>query len=309
MNPTTHPEFYTKLVTWLQKTKSEHKFSRNLANWVKHCKAFRVIRVWPKVYNPESWCADKDYAVRPLNRYHDNHIFLTDQEGEFFFETEDRRSKGTPVDWHYKGQDIRSITCSGGSAGLPLRRARWMSGGGSKDDWNWEDITLQFWEAYMQIGVCLFDWRHDNYGSFRYMRATPDSDGARFKLLDPQTCQCKWCGDVLHLHRKLRVEVDARTEWLHAQVKPGEATFRCTRCHRRHPVADLHQDMKAYTPPKNVKRPDGTTYIQRAERRIKASKLCPSCFLATLTSAPENRKALLPTEILVGKKVKPKPLV
>lgn len=307
MTPESHPEFFKKLVTWLQQTKAQPKFSRNLANWVKHCKAFRVIRVWPKVYNPESWCADKDYAIRPANRYHHNHIYLTDQSGDFFFETEDRRSKGTPVDWHYKGQELHTITCGGGGAGNPLRRASWLSGGSSKDDWNWEDITLQFWEAYMQIGVCLFDWRHKDYGSFRHL-SDPSTDNARFKLLDPQTCQCKWCGDVLHLHRKLRVEVNTRTEWLHDQVEPGEATFRCTRCHRPHPVADMHQDVQGYTLPKTINRGNGTTYVQREERRIKASRLCPSCFLAVLTSSPENRKALLPTEILTGKKVSPKPL-
>lgn len=306
MTPESHPEFYTKLVTWLQKTKSEHKFSRNLANWVKHCKAFRVIRVWPKVYDPESWCADKDYHVRPANRYHDGHIILTNREGEFFFE-EAGRFGDHVVDWHYKGQDLRSITCGGGSSGLPTRRASWMSGGSSKDDWNWEDITLAFWEAYMQVGKCLFDWRHTSYGSLRHY-SDPALDNDRFRMKDPQTCQCKWCGDVLHLHRTLRVEIDTRTKWLHAQVKPGEATFRCTRCHRPHPVADMHQDVKAYTPPKTHKRPNGTTYVQREERRIKASRLCPSCFLQALTNNPDHRKALLPTEILTGKKVSPKPV-
>ena len=306
MTPESHPEFYTKLVTWLQKTKSEHKFSRNLANWVKHCKAFRVIRVWPKVYDPESWCADKDYHVRPANRYHDGHIILTNREGEFFFEKAGRFGDGG-VDWHYKGQDLRSITCGGGSAGLPTRRASWMSGGFRKDDWNWEDITLAFWEAYMQVGKCLFDWRHTSYGSLRHY-SDPALDNDRFRMKDPQTCQCKWCGDVLHLHRTLRVEIDTRTKWLHAQVKPGEATFRCTRCHRPHPVADMHQDVKAYTPPKTHKCPDGTTYVLREERRIKASRLCPSCFLQALTSNPDHRKALLPTEILTGKKVSPKPV-
>lgn len=306
MNPTTHPEFFQKLVTWLQKTKTQPKFSRNLANWVRYCKAFRVIRVWPKVYDPTDWAADKSYPERPANRYYDNHIFLTDQLGDFFFETEDRRSKGSPLDWHYKGQDLRSITCSGGSAGLGTRRASWLSGGSSKDDWNWEDITLQFWEAYMQIGVCLFDWEHTHYGSFRHL-SSPSVDNTRFKLLDPQTCQCRWCGDVLHLHRTLRVEVDTRTKWLHTQVDAGKATFRCTRCHRPHPVADLHQDVEAFTPPKAVPQANGTIHHKREEIRIKRSKLCPSCFLAVLTSTPENRKALLPTEILVGKKVKPKP--
>ena len=276
---------------------------------MKHCKAFRVIRVWPKVYNPESWCADKDYHVRPANRYHDEHIIITNREGEFFFEKAGRFGDRV-VDWHYTGQDLRSITCSGGSAGLPTRRARWLPGGNSKDDWNWEDITLQFWEAYMQVGKCLFDWRHTSYGSIRLEEALSDPalDNDRFRMMDPQTCQCKWCGDVLHLHRTLRVEIDTRTKWLHAQVKPGEATFRCTRCHRPHPVADMHQDVKAYTPPKTHKRPNGTTYVQREERRIKASRLCPSCFLQALTNNPDHRKALLPTEILIGKRVSPKPV-
>lgn len=306
MNPTTNPEFYTKLVTWLQKTKSEPKFSRNLANWVRHCKAFRVIRVWPKVYDPENWCRDKEYGQRPANRYYDGHIFITDHLGDFFFETTGRFGADKTVEWHCKGQELRSITCGGGGAGLPTRRASWLSGGSSKDDWNWEDITLQFWEAYTQIGVCLFDWAHRDYGSFRHI-SDPSSDNARFKLRDPQTCQCKWCGDVLHLHRKLQVEVHARTEWLHDQVVPGKETFRCVRCHRRHPIADLHQDVKAATPPKTVKRGNGTTYLQRAEVRIKRSNFCPSCFLAALTEDPNNRKALLPTEILVGKSVLPKP--
>ena len=308
MNPTTHPEFFNKLVTFLQKTKMEPRFSRELANWVKHCKAFRVIRIWPKVYDPKLWCADRTYHQRPANRYYPGHILLTDREGDLFFEAPSRNAHrgGPDLEWSYRGQDLASITNAGGAAGLPQRSASWMSGGGSKDDWNWEDITTQFWETYMQIGVCLFDWTHLDYGGCRFFRG-PEVDSARFRMLDGQTCQCKFCGDILHLHRQLRIEIRTKETWSHDPVDGANETFRCTRCHRRHPIADLHQDLAAAGPSKRLTRGDGTTYTTRTQIRIKMSKLCPSCFLAYLGENPGHRRALLPSEVLKAPGEKPQP--
>lgn len=245
--------FSEALMTWLKGTKCLPQFSRKLANFVIHRKAFRVIRLIPNEKTPDYALVRYDRTI-PLGRYNQDFVYLTDvKEGHPW---RDWPIGSVPRRNHaIQGTSLSTARRDGGTAGmyttfLPM------------EEWDWEDCTLDFWERYMKLGRCLFDYKHVEIPPMdRYVESKH-----RWIMLDEQTAQCRWCGDILHLHRRLVVDVHARTTWTHEEPRPGHKTFRCRRCHRPHLAADMHQ------------------HLDRMD--ISSNDLCPSCFMTHVAETP-----------------------
>jgi hypothetical protein len=261
------PEFIEKLTVWLKATKRQHKFSHKLANFVLFRKAYRVLLVTPKDTAP-SYCTRDEDKNRPADRLAARFIYLTDREDGKLWEERARHNNPT-----LRAVGLDHAISDGGSAHI-------YGSCMSKEDYDIKDITLDFWAAYMQLGKCLFDYEHYRYGSFRFGWNTPGNDEARFTMIDDQTAKCKWCGDVLHLHRHLRIETHTTNDWKHQPPSFKGKTFRCSRCHRPKPISDFHQVLG-----------------ERTKHPIKGTGICPSCFLAETMANPVTRRALLPKEI------------
>ena len=272
------PEFLPKLLTWLKATKADPKYSRKLANFVLKREAFHVFKVTYTEAAP-SYLQRTPIPGLPEDRFDARTLCLSDRD-----------TYVPDPEGYVRGTDLWLALSEGGSAHVHMVRNHFTES-------NFrivEDVTLLFWERYMQIGKCLFDHTHREYGSFRHW-SSPGTDAGRFHFLDAQTAQCKWCGDILHLHRTLRVDVQVRTSWEHAPVDGEATTFRCTRCHRRHPIADYHQSLEGRGPRRRDGHTSGSTF---APRDITSKGLCPSCFLAETMEDPCLRKALMPLEVL-----------
>lgn len=258
--PVITPEFAPKLLAWLKATKAQPKYSRKLANFVKKSNAWHIFKV---TYTKEapSYLQRKPIPGLPENRYDTHTLYITDQDT---FVAPGGRPRGT---------ELRVALSEGGSSRVYTRSPLDAPEGVTVI----EDVTLAFWERYMQEGKCVFDHPHTDYGSYRTWDPLQDED--RFRSLDAQTVQCRWCGDVMHMHRTLQVRVYARAEWKHDTVTPdGVETFRCSRCHRRHPIADYYQNLETYG----------------REVTIPSKGVCPSCFLAITMANHSQRKSLMP---------------
>lgn len=258
--------FSEALIHWLKATKNMPRFSRNLANFVMHRKAYRVIRLIPHKDTPSYRLHDSDPHM-PLGRYNDGLVYLTHVIDEHPWTSRGWTNHTNEPDRDIRGTRLSTVRREGGSACV-------YTSFEPMADWDWEDATLDFWERYMKIGTCLFDHKHLHPapGQFFYHRDTAESRD-RWKMLDEQTAQCRWCGDILHLHRAMDLEVRCSTKWVHDEVNPGKTTFRCARCHRPHPIADKYQTLN--------------------HAAFKADDLCPSCFLARAAGEPSVRRKLL----------------
>lgn len=279
--PTPTPE-QAVLILKLQAERLRPKFSRNLANFVKHRVATKVYRVTPKADCP-SWersSYDRDGKAMK-GRVNAGAIYISDREDPW-------------SDSYFHGTSLNSVTTTGGAA--RVYATAWK-----RKDWDVEDITEWFWARYAEIGKCLWDWKHTDYGfvSRTWTASGPSDQDERFTSLDDQTCKCKWCGDVLHLRRTVAVEIRVRHKWTHAKVRGNDKTFRCLRCHRPHPIADLNQEMRGYGPILG----EGIHGPRRKEITLKKEGYCPKCFLTVTMAHPTERQALLPSELLVPLKI------
>ena len=262
--------FSETLIQWLQATKNMPKFSRKVANFVAHRKAYRVIRLIPKENTPNYRTHNVDPNM-PLDRYHDDLIYLTNVMEGHPWTCRAWNNPDNQPNRDIRGTRLSTVRREGGSAYV-------YSSFEPMEDWNWEDCTLDFWERYMQIGTCLFDYRHTDPSPNQLIVFGETAEShCRWELLDEQTARCKWCGDVLHLRRTVDVQVRYRTRWTHDEVVPGKTTFRCARCHRPHPIADMYQTLD--------------------HAGFKADNLCPSCFLARAAGEPSIRRKLVQHEL------------
>lgn len=72
------------------------------------------------------------------------------------------------------------------------------------DHENFTDITDWFWNKYIEIGRCIFDWRHNGW-------MLGDKD--RYYHINSNNKKCKWCDK--HFHREIvkEVKINRKERW------------------------------------------------------------------------------------------------